>query len=76
MFMRKQKYKITKLCYMDTDNFIAYLKTDDTAVDVEAYLILQTINQTDDCQKKRIKKVVGLMKDVFGEKILEEYIRP
>ena len=29
---------------MDTDNFIAYLKTDDTAVDVEAYLILQTIN--------------------------------
>ena len=61
---------------MDTDNFIAYLKTDDTAVDVEAYLILQTINQTDDCQKKRIKKVVGLMKDVFGEKILEEYIRP
>ena len=76
MFMRKQKYKITKLCYMDTDNFIAYLKTDDTAVDVEAYLILQTINQTDDYQKKRIKKVVGLMKDVFGEKILEEYIRP
>ena len=44
MFMRKQKYKITKLCYMDTDNFIAYLKADDTAVDVEAYLILQTIN--------------------------------
>ena len=61
---------------MDTDNFIAYLKADDTAVDVEAYLILQTINQTDDCQKKRIKKVVGLTKDVFGEKILEEYIRP
>ena len=41
----KPKYGIkVKLCYMDTDNFIVYIKTDDVAEDVESRLILQIMS--------------------------------
>ena len=54
----KQKYgEKTKLCYMDTDSFIVYIKTDDIykdiAEDVET-LILQIMNYVDHCVKEKI----------------------
>ena len=54
----KQKYgEKTKLCYMDTDSFIVYIKTDDVykdiAEDVET-LILQIMNYIDHCVKEKI----------------------
>ena len=45
----KPKYdENAKVCYMDTDSFIAHVKTDDiykdTAEDVETRLVLQVLN--------------------------------
>ena len=40
----KPKYgEKTKLCYMDTDNFIVYVKTEDIAKDVETKFNLSLI---------------------------------
>ena len=57
----KPKYdENAKLCYVDTDSFIAHVKTDDiykdTAEDVETRLVLQVLNQTDPCLKEKKKK--------------------
>ena len=57
----KPKYdENAKLCYVDTDSFIAHVKTDDiykdTAEDVETRLALQVLNQTDHCLKEKNKK--------------------
>ena len=53
----KPKYgEKVKLCYMDTDSFIGYIKIDDiykdTAEDLILDLILQIINQLDCFQKE------------------------
>ena len=49
-----------KLCYMDTDNFIMNIKTEDfykdIAKDVEKGLILQITSVIDHYQQERIKK--------------------
>ena len=67
-----------KLCYMDTDSFIINIKTDDCYKDI-----------SNDVQKRfdmsyyeinrpltigRNKKVIGLMKDELGGKIMTELV--
>ena len=57
----KQKYcEKAKLCYMDTHNFIAYIKTNDIYKNIAEMLkldmILQIMNQIDHCLKENIKK--------------------
>ena len=65
----KPKYNETaKLCFMDTDSVIAYIKTDDIyeediAEDVEKRL--DTSNFELGKPKGKNKKVIGLMKDKF-----------
>ena len=73
----KQKYNNdVKLCYMDTDSFIMNIKTNDfykdIANDVEIGLILQIMNRTLPTGKN--KKVIGLMKDELGGKIITEFV--
>ena len=45
---------------MGTDSFIVYIKTDyiyeDIVEVVETSLVLQIMNQTDHCEKEKIKK--------------------
>ena len=70
----KLKYaKKSKLCFMDTDSFIVYIKTDDVyidiAEDVETRFDISNY-ELDHCLKEKIKKVIGLMKDEFGGKIV------
>ena len=51
------------------ENFIEYIiKIDDIYKDIEKYIekIFQIMNYTD--QKKKVKKVTGLMKSELGEK--------
>ena len=71
----KPKYgEKAKLCYMDTDSFIVYIKADDMynniAEDVEARF------DTSDYELERPlhKKVIGLMKDELGGKIITKFV--
>ena len=67
-----------KLCYMDMDSFIMHVKTEDFYKDIvndveEKY---DTSNYT--CERPlpigKNKKVIGLMKDELGGKIMEEFV--
>ena len=50
----------TKLCYMDTESFIVYIKTNDIYERFQKMLkqdlTLQTMDLTDHCLKENIKK--------------------
>ena len=67
-----------KLCFMDTDSFIMNIKTEDfykdTASDVEKKY--DTSNYV--CERPlpmgKNKKVIGLMKDELGGKIMKEFV--
>ena len=80
----KPKYgKKAKLCYMDTDSFIVYIKTndiyEDVAEDVETRF--DTSNYELECNsierslpKGKNKNVIGLMKDELGGKIMAKFV--
>ena len=64
----KPKYgEKLKLCYMDTDSFIEYTKTDDIYEDIvkDVEIRFDTSNNKLDrpLPKLKSKKVIGLMKD-------------
>ena len=75
----KQKYSEgAKLCYMDTDNFIVYRKTDDTCKDIEEDVktTFDTSNYELDrpVSKGKNKELIGLMKDELGGIIMIEFV--
>ena len=72
----KPKYgNDVKLCYMDTDSFIMNIKTEDfykdIANDVEKRFDTE-VNRPLPTRKN--KKVIGLMKDELGGKIVAEFV--
>ena len=75
----KPKYdEKTKLCYMDIDSFIVYTKTDDTskdiAEDVETRFDSSNYELEGPLPKGKNKKVIGLMKDELGGKIMTKFV--
>ena len=73
----KPKYdEKAKLCYIDTDSFIIYIKTDyiykDIAEVVEARFDTSNNKLDRSLPKGKNKKVIGLMKDELGEQIMKE----
>ena len=64
-------------CYMDTDSFLVYIKTDDIykviAEDVE--IRFDTSNYELDRPLTKRKKIIGLMKDELVEKIMTKFVR-
>ena len=72
-YVKATKYgKKAKLCYMDTDSFIVYIKTDDIYKDIakDVETRFDTSNYELECNsiyrplpKGKNKKVTGLMKD-------------
>ena len=77
----KLKYQDNaKLCYIDTDSFIIYIKTEDfyedIADDVEKWF--DTSNYDDDVDRPLLKgmnkKVNGLVKDELGGKIMIKFV--
>ena len=71
--------KKPKLCYMDTDSFIVYIKTDDIYKDIteDVEIRFDTSNYELECNftdrplsKGKTKKVIGLMKHELGGKII------
>ena len=79
-YMKSKYGDNVKLCYMDADSFIMHIKTEDCykyiAEDVEK--IFHTSNYDDECDrplpKGRNKKVIGLIKDALGGKIMTEFV--
>ena len=75
----KPKYdKKAKLCYMDTDRFTVYIKKDDTykdiAEDVETKFDTSNHELESSLPKRKKNKVIGLMKDELGEKIMTKFV--
>ena len=75
----KPKYgNDVKLCYMDTDSFVMNIKTEDfykdIANDVEKRFDTSNYEVDRPLPTGKNKKVVGLMKDELGEKIIKEFV--
>ena len=69
--------KKAKLCYMDTDSFIVYMKRDDIykniAEDVEIRFQSSIYKVERPLTKRNNGKVVGFIKDELGGKIMTEF---
>ena len=69
-----------KLCYMDTYSFIIHIKTEDFHEDiadgVEKWFETTNYDEHDKipCPIGMNKKVIGLMKDELGVKIMKEFV--
>ena len=79
----KPKYQINaKLCYMDTSSFIINIKTkdfyEDIANDIKKRFYTSNYEVKRPLPKGKNKKVIGLMKDELGGKIMTEFapLRP
>ena len=75
----KPKYgEEAKLCYMDTNSFIVCIKTDDIHKDIAEDL--ETKFDTSNCElgtplpKAKNEKVIRLMKDELGDKIMTKFV--
>ena len=70
--------KKVRFCYMDTSSFIVYIKTDDIYKDIEGDV--ETRFDTSNYElhrplpKEKNKKVIGLMKDKSGGKIMTKFV--
>ena len=66
------------LCYMDTDSFVLYIKKDDIykdiAKNVEARSDTSNYELDRPLSKGKNKKVIGLMKDELGSKIMTKFV--
>ena len=75
----KQKYgERAKLCHMHTDSFIVYIKTDniykDIPEDVETRLGTSNYDLHRLLPKGKDKKVIGLMRNELGGKIMTKFV--
>ena len=66
-----------KLCYMDTDSFTGYIKTEDIYVniakDVQKRFKTSNYELERPLLQREKEKVTGLMKDELGGKIMTEF---
>ena len=75
----KPKYNDNvKLCYMDTDSFIKNIKTNDfykdISNDVENRFDTSNYEVNRPLPTGKNKKIIGLMKDELGGKIITEFV--
>ena len=77
-YMKPKYGDNVKLCYMDTDSFIIRIKTEAFYEDIANYVEkrFDTSNYEVDkpLPKGKNKKVIGLMKDELGGKIITEFV--
>ena len=67
----KPKYgENTKLCYIDKDSFIVYVKADDIYKDIAVHVE----TRFDTLNFALNKKVIGLLKDELGGKIMKKLL--
>ena len=77
-YMKPKYDNNVKLCYMDTDSFIMNIKTNDfykdIANDVENRFDTSNYEVNRPLPMGKNKKVIGLMKDELGGKIITEFV--
>ena len=77
-YMKPKYGDNVKLCYMDTDSFIVHIKTNhfykDIANDVEKRFDTSNYEGNRRLSTGKNKKVIGLMKDELGGKIMTEFV--
>ena len=77
-YMKPKYNDNVKLCYMDTDNFIMNIKTNDfykdISNDVEKRFDTSNYEINRQLSTGKNKKVIGLMKDELGGKIITEFV--
>ena len=77
-YMKPKYGDNVKLCYMDTDSFIMHITTEDfyrdIADDVEKRFDTSNYECDRPLPKGKNKKVIGLMKDELGGKIMTEFV--
>ncbi|XP_057296161.1 uncharacterized protein LOC130625103 [Hydractinia symbiolongicarpus] len=79
-YMRLKYADNLKLCHMDTDSFVYHIKTDHFYKDIADDVALRFDNSGYDKKDNRPlpiglnKKVIGLMKDELGGKIMREFV--
>ena len=77
-YMKPKYGNNVKLCYMDTDSFIMNIKTEDfykdIANDVEKRFDTSNYEVDRPLSTGKNKKVIGLMKDELGGKIITEFV--
>ena len=76
-YMKPKYGENEKLCYMDTDSFIMHIKTEDfykdIANDVEKRFDTSNYEVNRPLYTGKNKKLIGLMKDELGGKIMTEF---
>ena len=77
-YMKPKYGDSVKLCYMDTDSFIMNIKTEDfhkdIANDVEKRFDTSNYEVDRSLPTGKNKKVIGLMKDELGGRIITEFV--
>ena len=77
-YMKPKYGDNVKLCYMDTDSFIMHSKTEDfyrdIVDDVEKRFDTSNYEVNRPLPKGKNKKVIGLMKDELGGKIMTDFV--
>ena len=77
-YMKPKYGNEIKLCYMDTDSFIMNIKTNEfyeyIANDVESRFDTSNYKVNGPLPTGKNKKVIGLMKDELGGKIITEFV--
>ena len=77
-YMKPKYGNNAKLCYMDTDSFIMNIKTndfyEDIARDVKNGFDTSNYEVNRPLPTGKNKKVIGLMKDELGGKIITEFV--
>ena len=77
-YMKPKYGDSVKLCYMDTDSFIMNIKTEDSYKDIASDVEKRFDTSNYECDrplpKGKNKKVIGLMKDELGGKIITEFV--
>ena len=77
-YMKPKYYDKVKLCYIDTDSFIISIKTKDfykdIAYDVEKWTDTSNYEIDRPLPTGKNKKVIGLMKDELGGRIIREFV--
>ena len=77
-YMKPRYGNRLKLCYMDTDSFVMNIKTNDFYKDIANDVECKFDTSNYECNRPlpigKNKKIIGLMKDELGGKIITEFV--